>query len=80
MNNKAKKRKEKSIKFLQENNMPTIIFFATLIMAVKYQELGINNNLRYFLIGIMWLSAVNLVLEWTKIIFKMYKKLITENK
>ena len=64
----------------KENNMPTIIFFATLIMAVKYQELGINNNLRYFLIGIMWLSAVNLVLVWTKIIFKMYKKLITENK
>lgn len=58
--------------------MPTIIFFATLIMAVKYQELGINNNFRFFLIGIMWLSAVNLILEWSKIIFKMYKQLITK--
>lgn len=55
--------------------MSTIIFLTTLIMAVKYQELGINNNFRYFLMGIIWLSAVNLVLEWSKVIFKMYKQL-----
>ena len=55
--------------------MSTIIFLTTLFLTVKYQELGINNNFRYFLIGIMWLSAVNLVLEWSKLIFKMYKKL-----
>lgn len=58
--------------------MSTIIFLTTLIMTVKYQDLGINNNFRFFLIGIMWLSAVNLVLEWSKIIFKMYKELITK--
>lgn len=60
--------------------MATIIFLATLYIVKNFQDFGINNNLRYFLIGIMWLSALNLVLEWTKIIFKMYKKLIAENK
>ena len=54
--------------------MATIIFLATLYIVKNFQDFGINNNFRYFLIGIMWLSAVNLILEWSKIIFKMYKQ------
>lgn len=58
--------------------MTTIIFLATLYIVKNFQDFGINNNFRYFLIGIMWLSAVNLISEWSKIIFKMYKQLITK--